>query len=120
VADYRVVVKTGNIKYAGTNAKVYITLNGSLANSGERQLNNEGNDFVRGHSDTYAIKTDTDLGEIQHVRIRHDGSGSKPGWFLDYITVGEEDSDKLWYFPCSRWLSVKDDDGLIDRTLDAK
>lgn len=121
MSTYRIVVKTGGKKKAGTDADVYITLMGENGNSGERELDNpHRNDFEKNNADTFAIATDTDLGEIRKIRIRHDNSGKKPGWFLDYITIHEEETDRMWYFPCNRWLAVDEDDGLIDRTLDAK
>lgn len=120
MADYRIVVKTGGVDSAGTDAHVYITLLGNKANSGERELDSAGNDFERHSTGTYSIHTDSPLGDLKRIRIRHDNTGKKPGWFLDYITVHEETGDKMWFFPCNRWLSVVDDDHLIDRTLDAR
>ena len=117
-ADYRIVVKTGNVENAGTDAHVYITLIGDYRSSGERELDSPKNDFERYQADTFSIHTAKFLGDLLFVRIRHDNSGKKPGWFLDYITVHEEDSDRMWYFPCNRWLAVDTDDHLIDRYLD--
>jgi hypothetical protein len=118
MADYRIVVKTGGIKNAGTDANVFITLRGSSGNSGERQLDSVNDDFERNSVGTYSIHTTKALGDLRKVRIRHDNTGNKPGWFLDFITVHEEDSDKMWFFPCNRWLAVDEDDHLVDRTLD--
>jgi lipoxygenase homology domain-containing protein 1 len=118
MADYRIVVKTGGANSAGTDANVYITLEGTSGNSGERQLDSVGNDFERSSVGSYSISTTDPLGDLMQVRIRHDNTGKKPGWFLDYITVHEEKSDRMWYFPCNRWLAVDEDDHLIDRTLD--
>jgi hypothetical protein len=120
MADYRIVVKTGGAEKAGTDAKVHITLIGSRANSGERQLDSSGNDFERHSTGLFSISTRDPLGDLTKVRIRHDNAGRRPGWFLDYITVHEELSDKMWYFPCNRWLAVDEDDHLIDRTLDKR
>ena len=116
--DYRIVVQTGDVKDAGTDADVYITLFGENGNSGERMLDSPGNDFERGSVGTYSISLQRDLGNIKSVRIRHNNKGTKPGWFLDYITVQNESSDKVWRFPCNRWLARDEDDHLIDRVLD--
>lgn len=116
--DYRIVVKTGSNEHAGTDANVYITLMGVNGNSGERQLDSTQDDFERASAGTYSITTGKNLGDLTHVRIRHDNTGNKPGWFLDFITVHEENGDRWWYFPCNRWLAIDEDDSLIDRTLD--
>jgi hypothetical protein len=136
--DYRIVVKTGwGDGDGGTNANVFITLMGvekikipipwpphfitisTPMNSGERQLDSNDNDFERNSVGTYSIHTCKSLGDLRNARIRHDNTGEKPGWFLDYITVHEEQTDRMWFFPCNRWLAVDADDHLIDRTLDA-
>lgn len=119
--QYRVTIQTGERKNAGTDANVYITLFGSLGNSGERQLGLPNfDDFESGSNHAYLVRTNRSLGDLKQVRIRHDNTGSRPGWFLDFISVHEEESDKEWMFPCQRWLSVGNDDGAIDRTLDTQ
>jgi hypothetical protein len=90
---------------------------GSKGNSGEREIDNFADNFEKGHIDTFSI-TMKDIGNIELVRICHDNSGSKPGWFLDSITIQNESNDKEWFFPCNRWLSVGNDDGQIERFLD--
>ena len=117
MATYQIITNTGTADSAGTDADVYITLFGSMGNSGERELDTSGNNFEIGQVDTFRLEMQ-DIGEIIKVRIRHDNSGKKPGWFLDKITVHKEDTDEEWTFPCSRWLSVVDDDCQIDRLLD--
>ncbi len=114
---YRITVVTGPVEHAGTDANVYITLFGTNGNSGERLLDNADDNFERGHTDVFSIEM-RDIGEIRRVRIRHDGSGNKPGWFLDRVTVHNEDTDHEWAFPCGRWLAYDVDDGQIDRILD--
>jgi hypothetical protein len=116
ITTYRIVVVTGAMKDAGTDADVYITLFGTEGNSGERQLDNSGNDFERGHTDVYSI-TMEDIGDLEKIRIRHNNKHDKPGWFLDRVTVQNERTGTAWVFPCSRWLATDEDDGQIDRLL---
>ena len=120
--SFRIVVSTGTRPNSGTDANVFITLLGTRANSGERELSGPRSLFENGSLDTFSFSTGSTsgLGDIRRIRIRHDNSGNKPGWFLDYITVHEEFSDRLWYFPCQRWLARDEDDRSIDRTLDAR
>ena len=118
MATYRITTYTPEIDKAGTNAHVYITLFGALGNSGERELDNQDQNFEQGKMDVFSI-TSQELGNLQRIRIRHDGRDSNPGWFLDKIVVHNEDTDREWTFPCNRWLASDEDDGLIDRMLDA-
>jgi hypothetical protein len=117
MTTYRVTVVTGTVEGAGTDANVYITLFGGNGNSGERQLDNARDNFERGQTDVFALEM-ADLGDIRRVRIRHDNENRYPGWFLDRITIHNEETDREWVFPCQRWLAKDEDDGQIDRILD--
>jgi len=58
-----------------------------------------------------------DLGEIKSVKIRHDNSGLKSGWFLDHVKLNSSTLSEQFVFPCKRWLATDEDDGQIERTL---
>ena len=49
------------------------------------------------------------------LKIRHDNSAFGSAWFLDRVEVSSK--NKVSVFPCQRWLSTKEDDGQIERTL---
>ena len=53
------------------------------------------------------------LGTLQSLLVRHDNSGSSPGWYLDKIIVDDTDSNRVYVFPCDRWLAKNEDDGKI-------
>jgi len=108
MTEYMIVVKTGDIKNAGTDANVFITLYGQNGDSGQRALNGK---FERGMEESFKIEN-MDLGELYCINIRHDNSGKKPGWFLEYITISDR-----WTFPCHRWLATDEDDMRISRGL---
>lgn len=116
---YEISVKTGDGRRAGTNADVYITLNGTNGSSEEYLLGDKGNDFRKGKTDTFIVQGATDLGELTSVRIRHDGSGLFPGWYLEDIRIKIRDVGLSWYFPCGKWLDEKQEDGLTERVLEA-
>jgi hypothetical protein len=113
---YRVNVTTGNINNAGTDANVYITISGIGGSSGERRLDTPHDDFERGNTGSYYFKTGH-LGTLRHLRIRHDNSGSAPGWFLERIVVTDLYSGRTWTFNAHRWLARDEGDQRIDITL---
>lgn len=43
------------------------------------------------------------------------------GWYLEKVIVKEDDQpgSRMFYFPCDRWLDEGQDDGLIERELQA-
>ena len=113
---YKVLVKTGDIRGAGTDANVFLQLFGANGDTGERKLESGGNNFERGHTDTFGIEA-VDLGEIKRARVGHDGSGFGSGWFLDNIVVSAEGSGKEWVFNCGKWLDKGEADGQTVRDL---
>ena len=92
--------------YSGTNANVFVTLTGVNGDSGERPLDqSERFDlFEAGNEDVFKIKS-VDLGELKSVKIRHDNSGLKSGWYLEYVRVSSASLEEPIIFPCKRWLA---------------
>ncbi|KAF3829834.1 hypothetical protein GH733_001785, partial [Mirounga leonina] len=116
---YEVQVITGNVPKAGTDANVYLTIYGEeYGDTGERPLkkSDKPNKFEQGQTDTFTIYA-IDLGALTKIRIRHDNSGSRPGWFLDRIDITDMNNEITYYFPCQRWLAVEEDDGQLSREL---
>ncbi|XP_037364471.1 lipoxygenase homology domain-containing protein 1 [Talpa occidentalis] len=116
---YEVQVITGNVPKAGTDANVYLTIYGEEhGDTGERPLkkSDKSNKFEQGQTDTFTIYA-IDLGALTKIRVRHDNSGSKPGWFLDRIDITDVNNEITYYFPCQRWLAVEEDDGQLSREL---
>lgn len=116
--SYAIKVYTGNVQNAGTDADVYITLYSEDGrNSGERLLDNSDNNFERNKTDMFTIEMQ-DIGAIRAVRIRHDNSGNRPGWYLDKIVVHNNATPNCeWTFPCNKWLAVDEGDHQTDRVL---
>ncbi|XP_071500737.1 lipoxygenase homology domain-containing protein 1-like [Diadema antillarum] len=119
--QYKVLVYTGDVFRAGTDANVFVTVFGENGDSGERQLRNSetySDKFERGHCDKFSIEA-VDLGKPFKVKVRHDNSGFNAAWFLDRIEVIDDDGD-TYHFHCERWLSKKKDDGKLERSLYVK
>ncbi|XP_012498102.1 PREDICTED: lipoxygenase homology domain-containing protein 1 isoform X1 [Propithecus coquereli] len=116
---YEVQVITGNVPKAGTDANVYLTIYGEeYGDTGERPLkkSDKSNKFEQGQTDTFTIYA-IDLGPLTKIRIRHDNSGNRAGWFLDRIDITDMKNEITYYFPCQRWLAVEEDDGQLSREL---
>ncbi|XP_012657455.1 lipoxygenase homology domain-containing protein 1 [Otolemur garnettii] len=116
---YEVQVITGNVPKAGTDANVYLTIYGEeYGDTGERPLkkSDKSNKFEQGQTDTFTIYA-IDLGPLAKIRIRHDNSGNRAGWFLDRIDITDMNNETTYYFPCQRWLAVEEDDGQLSREL---
>ena len=57
------------------------------------------------------------LGTVSRVRIGHDNSGPGSGWYLDKVIVDDIENQRVYEFPCDRWLAEDEDDGLTQRDL---
>jgi murein DD-endopeptidase MepM/ murein hydrolase activator NlpD len=115
---YEVKVKTKDKWLAGTDAHVFVTLNGSSGSSGETELiAYDRNPFERNQTDVFLLDLPNDLGNIASLRIRHDNSGAGSGWYLDWIEVKQLKTGNVLRFPCDKWLATDEGDKKIDRTL---
>ncbi|MGG1445445.1 PLAT/LH2 domain-containing protein [Brevibacillus laterosporus] len=104
--NYAVTIKTADVKDAGTNSNIYITLHGSNGNSPRVNLDKPGyDDFEPGDNDTYYISASKHLGEINSITVYSDGSGNKSGWFPTSFTVKYD--SRVWTFYNEDWIGEK-------------
>ena len=76
---------TGNVKGAGTDANIFMTLYGKTGTSPKIHLKNNHKDcFERNRSDIFKIKSGC-VGPMTKLRIQHDNTGMAAGWFLDRV-----------------------------------
>jgi len=109
--QYTVTIKTGDIRWAGTDARVYITLHGDKGSTGEQYLDRKGNDFERDSQRDYVFKG-IDIGTPEQIRLRHDNTRPGEAWYVDWVKVHKA-KNQVWLFPCYSWLDA-DGEG-IDR-----
>ena len=84
-AQYNIEVRTCNVEDAGTDSRVEMRLNGTIA-SGWNNLDNPGDDRERGKTDFYNL-TLSDLGTIRSVDIAFDNKGDSSHWCLEEVVV---------------------------------
>lgn len=115
ITGYLVTVVTGDVEGAGTNANVYITLHGETGNSPETQLRNPSIDtFERNSWNDFTIYGN--YGAIRSIRLRHDNSGEKPGWYVNLVRVKNRATGSEDIFLFDRWLARDENDKKIDIT----
>ncbi|XP_026052473.1 lipoxygenase homology domain-containing protein 1-like [Carassius auratus] len=121
IHTYTVMVTTGDVYGAGTDANVFITLYGDMGDTGERKLSKSenSNKFERGSVDTFTLEA-VDLGQVFKIRVRHDNSMLSADWYLEQVEVADQDTEEVFLFLCERWLSRKKEDRRIDRVFYVK
>ncbi|XP_031557674.1 allene oxide synthase-lipoxygenase protein-like [Actinia tenebrosa] len=120
MVTYLITVETGDVKHAGTNATISITMTGSKGRTDAIVLDKTfHDDFERGDYEEYQVKA-MDVGDLYVIRIHNDGGGSlfkNPDWFVNKVTVLKEGSETPYEFPCYCWvlkdLTVFNGSGLL-------
>lgn len=114
---YEIIVLTGDVKGAGTDANVFVTIFGANGDSGRRQLRQKlRNLFERGRTDRFLVEM-LDLGELLRIKVEHDNRGSSCGWYLECIEVTNTANSVTTIFQCGEWLDTRKADGQIERVL---
>ncbi|MEW5309958.1 MAG: hypothetical protein WDW38_001797 [Sanguina aurantia] len=112
IKRYRVQIKTSDIKGAGTDAKVSLTMfgeqDGKPLSSGPMPLENSHNNFERSMTDTFDVAAS--IGTLKSILIGHDNSGAGPGWHLSDVVIGGTGMLDL-QFVANRWLGTDMGDG---------
>ncbi|CAI9730794.1 homology domain-containing 1-like isoform X1 [Octopus vulgaris] len=120
VVHYIVVVYTGDVAEAGTDANVFVNIFGKLGDTGQRYLEESRSNqtkFERGQVDEFLIEA-VDLKELTKIHIGHDASNPGSGWFLEKVEIRvKNDPSKLYLFHCNSWLALDKDDGTIVKEL---
>ncbi|XP_063044771.1 polycystin-1-like protein 2 [Engraulis encrasicolus] len=116
--NYILNVQTGLRSGAGTSAMVSIVLQGADGESDPHHLSDPDKPvFERGGVDMFLLSTPFSLGDLQSIRLWHDNSGGHPNWYLNKVTIQDQQTRKVWHFLCSSWLSSNKGEGLIKRTF---
>ncbi|XP_048360273.1 lipoxygenase homology domain-containing protein 1 [Sphaerodactylus townsendi] len=115
---YEVVTVTGDVRGAGSDAKIFVTLFGEFGITPKAHLTSKSESaFERSKTDVFRVRTNN-VGTIRKIRIEHDNTSMNPSWFLDRVIVTDMNRPHLrFYFPCNNWLSKDDGDGLNVRDL---
>nr|XP_019938128.1 PREDICTED: lipoxygenase homology domain-containing protein 1 isoform X2 [Paralichthys olivaceus] len=117
---YTILIKTGDKKYAGTDANVFMILYGTKDDTGIINLKaskTHKNKYERGMTDEFTVEA-VDIGQLKKLRIGHDNcGGGSAGWFLDWVEIDAPSLGQKLRFPCGRWLDKGEDDGAIIRDL---
>uniref|UniRef100_A0A8C2Q311 Lipoxygenase homology domains 1a n=1 Tax=Cyprinus carpio TaxID=7962 RepID=A0A8C2Q311_CYPCA len=118
VEVYEVVTVTGDVKGAGTDANVFITLYGEFGVTPKVHLASKSRTaFEKNKTDVFRIKTHN-VGPIKKIRIEHDNTGMSASWFLDRVIVTDMNRPHLrFFYACNNWLSRDEGDGLTVRYL---
>ena len=105
MASYKIAVKTGDKKGAGTDANVYIVLYGKGIQTNKFTLDTFfKNDFERGNIDNYSVDSEVNIPEVQRIELWRDAYGLFSNWYLDWIEVTNLTTNITSIFPAMKWI----------------
>jgi len=102
---FQVKVYTGKARGAGTDANVFVVIQGTTGKTTEMQLKygENANLFEEGNCDIFALDA-PNIGELTQLTIRHDNTGFGSDWLLDKVEVCDQATGKWFNFPCNQWM----------------
>lgn len=105
--QYTIYVKTGDKKFAGTDANVYIILCDSAGNRTKSFHLDKffRDDFERGNLDDFVLEDEVDLCDIDEIELWRDNYGFGDEWFVDFIQIHTEKSVD-YSFPMFKWIKA--------------
>ena len=119
---YEVHVRTSDIKGAGTDSRVFLSITGDLHSVQSLELenaSNRGDKFESGSDDTFEFHLPP-LGNILGIKIMHDNFGSNSAWHLQDVEIIDTKAGKSFSFACSQWLSKTEGPAAVEHTGDSE
>jgi arachidonate 5-lipoxygenase len=100
MSSYKISVKTGDKKGAGTDTNVYIILHGKGTKTDSYNLDTFfKNDFEAGNIDDYSVTSAISIPEVQRIELWRDSWGLFSNWYLEWIEVTSLSSKITSIFP---------------------
>ena len=118
---FEIVFKTSDVKYAGTDATVFLEVYGTKADGTNKSdridfKHAPKGSFERAKEDRFNVEL-AKVGEVYKIRVGHDGKKSGSSWHLDSVTLINQATQELFLFECRRWFCKDREDKLISREL---
>jgi len=119
---YKVHVRTSDIKGAGTDANVFLSITGEFDSVRSLELeyaSNNGDKFESGSDDVFEFHLPP-LGNILSIKIMHDNFGDASAWHLQDVEIIDTKEGKAFLFACSQWLSKNEGTAMVEKTGDSE
>ncbi len=120
---YKVCVRTSDIKGAGTDANVFISITGELNSVQSFELHYNGlrdDKFEVGSEDFFDLYLPP-LGNILSIKVMHDNFGGfGSAWHLKDVEITDIAAGKSYLFECSQWLSKDEGPATVEKPYESE
>ena len=108
MANFKVVVKTADRLWAGTDAKVLLKLHGKNGEESEYLVLNNifFNDFEQGAEDVFNLEDVNFFVDVGYIELWRDDFGIGSSWMVDHIEITNSDTGASFIFPVLRWIEA--------------
>ncbi|MEG0457279.1 MAG: PLAT/LH2 domain-containing protein, partial [Oscillospiraceae bacterium] len=108
---YEFEVKTKNVAYAGTDAKISYKLVGDKGETDWVVSNGaiNGNAYVQNRVDKFELTFSKEVGTVQKLLIKSNQQWASPDWQCEYVIVKQKDTDKSYSFVIDEWFNNKNE-----------
>lgn len=117
---WRVTTYTGNIRFAATDANVFISLHFEGGDWSQEylleKLSHDHGYFERGQENVFFIR-EPKHEVIDKIRVRHDNTGAGAAWYLEKIELQSYFNYVQYDFVANQWLDADSGDKAILREL---
>ena len=103
---YKVVIRTSDESGGGTDSNIHLTLSGTKGSTERIRLNGllRGNAFERSSTETLALWSGTDAGQVTQVKLENDGQYAGTDWHVATVEVTDK-TGKATTFTYNRWVN---------------
>ena len=108
MANFKIVVKTADRLFAGTDANVLLKLHGRNGEESENLVLNHifRNDFEQGAEDVFHLRGLEFSADVDHIELWRDDFGISSAWMVDHVEVTNTDTGASFIFPVLRWVEA--------------
>lgn len=106
LVPYQVTVVTSDVRGAGTDADVMLTMVGDKGSAGPFKLDDSKNNFERGQTDTFTVQA-REVGALQHIQISCKGGGLGAAWHLAHVTITHPLTQSVTRFDYNNWFDKR-------------
>ena len=86
VVPFEMTIHTGDVKDAGTDAKVFVKFFGEKGTTSDIHVDKCSERFERARADLIKLEIE-DVGKLVKMRVGHDGKGSRNQWFIEKVRI---------------------------------
>jgi PLAT/LH2 domain len=101
---YNITMRTGDVRYGGTDDDVFIVLYGSRGRSQVVEVDNAEDNFERNKTDLFRVLLN-DIGVVNRIGVYRNGDQTNYSrWNLAYVIVNGRTASYYTWIPADTWI----------------